>query len=131
VFRLISCGHGRWHNQDVPGNNALCVLDRDQLRDVTLEDEDLMREVVSALIDDTQRQLERLDRAIRQADSNETVRLAHYSKGACANVGAASTAAILLTIERKAAEGDFGTCGHSLEALTSELEKLRLEAARL
>jgi HPt (histidine-containing phosphotransfer) domain-containing protein len=115
----------------VQGESSRSVLDRDQLRDVTLEDEELMREVLSALIDDTERQLDELDRAIRHADVKETVRLAHYSKGACANVGASSTAAILLDIERQAAEGDFSGCGQSLPALASELEKLRVEATRL
>ncbi len=90
-----------------------------------------MREVLSALIDDTGRQIQMLDRAIRERDAGETIRLAHYSKGACANVGARSTAAILQQIERTAAQGDFTVCGASLASLAGELDKLRTEAARI
>ncbi|MBV8907122.1 MAG: Hpt domain-containing protein, partial [Acidobacteriia bacterium] len=71
------------------------VLDRDQLREVTFDDEALMREIVDALIDDTRRQMLLLDAAIREQDATRCVRLAHYSKGACANVGARSAATIL------------------------------------
>lgn len=88
-----------------------------------------MREVLAALIDDTARQLNLLDAAIRQRNASETIRLAHYSKGACANVGARSTAALLQQIERTAARGDFETCVQSFGSLAAELEKLRQEAA--
>ena len=111
------------------GNLELSVLDREQLRNITLEDEELMREVLAALIDDTSRQLMLLDEAIRKGNAGETIRLAHYSKGACANVGARSTAALLQEIERTAARGDFADCGESLRSLAAELDKLRTEAA--
>lgn len=107
------------------------VLDLEQLRNVTLDDEDLMREVVGALIDDTARQIEALNQAISQQNSTECVRLAHYSKGACMNVGARSSAVILQHIERRAAQGDFAQCSTSLQALGEELEKLRARAGGL
>lgn len=90
-----------------------------------------MRELLAALIDDTARQLGLLERAIRDHDAGETIRLAHYSKGACANIGAKSTAAILQQIERTAAKGEFGSCGDSLQMLAGELSKLRSEALRI
>lgn len=124
-------GFVQCHNGSVQADMQLSVLDREQLRNVTLEDEELMRELVASLIDDTARQLEALDQAVRQQNARETIRLAHYSKGACANVGAASTAAILQSIERTAAHGDFNTCGESLRSLAAELDKLRLEATTI
>ena len=107
------------------------MLDREQLRNVTLEDEDLMREVVATLIDDTARQIAALGRAIGEGNAGEAVRLAHYSKGACANVGARATAALLQHIERTAAGGDLGACRESLACLSAELERLRAEAERI
>jgi HPt (histidine-containing phosphotransfer) domain-containing protein len=104
------------------------VLDREQLRDVTLDDEALMREILSALIDDTSRQIPLLDQAIREQNPQKCARLAHYSKGACANVGARRAAAVLKQIERKAAESAFTECGQSLALLSQELELLRAEA---
>lgn len=108
--------------------DAETVLDREQLRDITLDDEELMREILTALIDDTSRQIPLLASAIREEDSQRCVRLAHYSKGACANVGAAAAAAVLKTIERQAAGREFRGCSESLIALVAEVDRLRSEA---
>jgi HPt (histidine-containing phosphotransfer) domain-containing protein len=110
-------------------SDATIVLDRAQLRDVTLDDEDLMREILAALIDDTSRQMPALESAIREEDSQKCMRLAHYSKGACANVGANAAAAVLKRLEREAADNDFPECRVSLANLAAELERLRLAAA--
>lgn len=112
-------------------NDNTIVLDREQLRDVTLDDTDLMREIIAALIDDTSRQMELLEASIRVQDSQETIRLAHYSKGACANLGANSIAALLKRIEVTASSSDFGECGTSLASLHREVELLRRESAKL
>jgi HPt (histidine-containing phosphotransfer) domain-containing protein len=106
------------------------VLDLGQLRDVTLDDPHLMKEILEALVDDTSLQLGRLEKAVRDADSSQCARLAHYCKGACANVGARRAAAALLHVERQALAGDIQECAASLAGLTQELELLRLEAAR-
>jgi HPt (histidine-containing phosphotransfer) domain-containing protein len=107
------------------------VLDRQQLRDITLEDEDIMREVLTALLEDTTAQLTLMDAAIRDQDPERCKRLAHYCKGACANVGANAAAAVLRNMEQEAATLDFDACARSLGALGSELERLRVEARDL
>lgn len=103
------------------------VLDRRQLRDVTMDDEELMREILSALIDDTSRQIQLLDQAIREQNPQKCLRLAHYSKGACANVGANRAAELLKQIERSAAASQFQECGESLGMLVQEVDRLRAE----
>jgi HPt (histidine-containing phosphotransfer) domain-containing protein len=108
--------------------NVTEVLDWQQLRDVTSDDDHLMREIVGALIDDTSRQIPLLEAAIRQKNPQATERLAHYSKGACANVGAKSAAAVLENIERTAARCDFDECGASLAKLAQAIDRLREEA---
>ena len=87
-----------------------------------------MREILAALIDDTSRQISLLDSAIREQDSQKCMRLAHYSKGACANVGANAAADVLKNIERKAGDRQFAECSVSLNTLVSEIERLRSEA---
>ncbi|MGA2269509.1 MAG: Hpt domain-containing protein [Bryobacteraceae bacterium] len=111
--------------------DAAIVLDREQFRDATLDDQDLMREILSALIDDTSRQMELMKSAIRAEDSQQCMRLAHYSKGACANVGANAAAAVLIEIERQAAGREFHECQASLAALGAEIERLRSEAVAI
>jgi len=88
-----------------------------------------MREILEALIDDTSRQMPFLDSAIREEDSLKCMRLAHYSKGACANVGANAAAAVLKQMEREAASHEFPRCRASLVNLAAEIERLRLEAS--
>jgi HPt (histidine-containing phosphotransfer) domain-containing protein len=103
------------------------VLDWQQLRDITLDDDELMREVLTTLLDDTSQQIILLNQAIRSHDPQKTVRLAHYCKGACANVGANAVAEVLRRLEQQAARQSFEDCAVSLNNLTQELERLRVE----
>lgn len=107
------------------------VLDKDQLRDITMDDPELMREIMAALLADTSRQMGFLDAAIREQNAAQCMRLAHYSKGACANLGASRAAGIFKQIERKAADGEFSECGKSLASLAREMDLLRTESAAL
>jgi HPt (histidine-containing phosphotransfer) domain-containing protein len=107
------------------------VFDIDQLRNVCMEDSELMRELVTALIDDATKQISALSDAVEHSDSTQCARLAHYVKGACANVGAVSMATLLKQIERNAKAGDFGACRASLNNLTAEFRKFSSEAATL
>ena len=86
-----------------------------------------MREVVTILIEDTSQQLQLLDSAIREQDPDRCKRLAHYCKGACANVGANAAAAVLRRMEVEAGSSSFEECAISLAALGTELDRLRLE----
>ena len=112
-------------------NQTDIVFDIDQLRNVCMEDQELMRELVATLIDDATQQISALRVAIEQADPTSCARLAHYVKGACANVGAVSMAALLRQIERSAKAGDFNACRDSLGSLTAEFQKFSSEAATL
>lgn len=103
------------------------VLDRQQLREVTLEDEDLMRVLLAALIEDTERQMPLLDVAVRNTDRVQCARLAHYCKGACANVGAQAAAWVLTELERSAKDGPMEECSRQLVALATEVDRLRAE----
>ena len=103
------------------------VLDRAQLREITLEDEDLMRELLAALIADTEQQFPLIDAAIRNTDRQQCARLAHYCKGACANLGAKAAATVLAELERSAKAGAMEECSHQLASLATEVDRLRTE----
>ena len=90
-----------------------------------------MREILAALIDDTSRQMPFMESAIREGDSQKCMRLAHYSKGACAYVGANAAAAVLKQLERRAADQQFPECRASLVNLAAEIERLRFEASAI
>lgn len=104
------------------------VLEIEQLRDVTLNDPELMKEILEALVDDTARQIDLLQTAVQEGDSQKCARLAHYSKGACANVGANRAAGMFQDIERSAKQGEFHECTESLAGLALELDLLRSAA---
>jgi HPt (histidine-containing phosphotransfer) domain-containing protein len=103
------------------------ALDREQLREVTLDDEDLMRDLLAALIEDTERQIPAMQVAIGKMDGPQCARLAHYCKGACANLGAAAAADVLKQMEHSAREGSMDECLQQLAALAAEVDRLRAE----
>src|ERR1051326_5771924 len=90
-----------------------------------MDDRELMREILAALIDDTTRQSGLIEAAIRDRDAHRCGRLAHYSKSACINCGANAAAAALQKIEQGAASADLAACHESLASLLRELARLR------
>ena len=69
-----------------------------------------------------------LDRLSNQIVPKKCAQLAHYSKGACASVGANAAAAVFKRIEKQAACQAFEECGISLANLAVEIDRLRHEA---
>jgi len=96
-----------------------------------MDDEELMRELLTALIDNTVQQFPLLESAIRERDPQKCAQLAHYSKGACANVGANAAAAVLKRMEQQATRQAFQECGISLANLADQIDRLRQEAVAL
>jgi len=107
------------------------VLDREQLRDITMDDEELMHEILQTLLDDTSPHIHTLESAVSDSDSNLCMRLAHYCKGSCSNVGANAAAAVFRDIERQARDLEFRQCTSSLAALATEMERLRIEVTAI
>ena len=107
------------------------TLDKQQLSDVTLDDASLMQEILAALVEDTSQQIQLLEDAIQARDAQRCMHLAHYCKGACANVGAVSAAALLKHIETRAAAQQFQECSEALCALAQQVGLLREEAKNL
>ncbi len=90
-----------------------------------------MRELLDILLDDTARQLTLLDSAIRDQDRERCRRLAHYAKGACANVGANAVASLLRQLEIEGESAAFDRCATTLNSLAEALEHLRAETGVL
>ena len=86
-----------------------------------------MREVLNVLWEDTTAQVPKLEAALRNRDRDLCVRLAHYSKGACANVGASAAARVFRRIEQDARAAEFSRCEESLAALGAALVELQAE----
>ncbi len=113
----------------MPVLECAAAIDFDQLREVTMDDEALIREILGALWEDTSAQIGKLAAAVQNGDSEQCMRLAHYSKGACANVGANAAAEVFRQIEAGARARDFGACAESLAALGGAMQQLKAEIA--
>ncbi len=103
------------------------ILDQKQLREVTLNDPVLIREILTALLEDASDKVEQIGGAIAEGNADSCRRLAHSSKGACANLGAFALAWKLNEMEDMAARGEIAACSRSLGSLAMELERLRIE----
>lgn len=88
-----------------------------------------MREVLSVLWDDTCAHIPKLEAAVRNRDQEQCIRLAHYSKGACSNVGASAAARVFRRIEQDARAAEYSRCEESLAALGAALVELQAEIA--
>ena len=106
----------------------MLVLDDAQLRDVTLNDETFIREMICMLVSYATERIEYLRIAVEREDANACRRIAHNLAGMCGNLGAMSMAALCSTVERDAAVGDTLKCRLSLDRLHIELEDLRQAA---
>lgn len=107
------------------------VLDREQLRSVTLDDPKLMQEILLALIEDTGRQSGLIVAAFADGDSQRAIRLARNSARACDNVGASRTAGVLRSLERAAAASDVPSGTAAIASLGAEIDRLRTEVSKL
>ena len=72
-----------------------------------------------------------MDAALRERNPERLKRLAHYCKGACANVGANAAAEVLRRMELEAAASAFDQYLVSLTSLAAEIDRLRTEAHAL
>jgi HPt (histidine-containing phosphotransfer) domain-containing protein len=115
--------------QEISGVKAVLILDDAHLRNVTLNDETLMREIVCMLVSNTTEQIEEIRLAVEREDATSCRRVAHNLAGVCGNLGAMSMAALCRILERDAAAGDTGKCRSSLDLLNTELEYLRQAAS--
>lgn len=85
------------------------------------QDDDLLRQVVTVLIEEIPNWLNELQRAIEQADPPLLKRMAHTAKGSLAQVGAESAAHIAERLEQMGATNQFSDALATLAELQGEL----------
>jgi len=89
--------------------NTVLVLDDAQLRNVTLNDEPLMREMICMPVSHATERIEYIGRGVEDAPTCR--RFAHDLVGVCGNLGAMSMAALCRIVERDAVEtSSSATC---------------------
>ncbi len=88
------------------------ILDQSALLKQLDGDEDLWREIMDIIFDDTPKQIGALPAAIEDPDPPLVQRLAHTIKGSSGNVGAPALQAAAWQLEQAAESDDLG-CAHS------------------
>lgn len=107
------------------------VLNLEELRNLTMNDRQLMTEILDALIEDASRHAGLLETAVRDGDAARSARIARRASRACANVGAVAASETFRQIERHAGQHEFDSCRSVLAAARSEIERLRGAAQQM
>jgi HPt (histidine-containing phosphotransfer) domain-containing protein len=106
------------------------VLNLEELRSLTMNDRQLMGEILQALIEDASRHAGMLEAAVGDVDAARSARIARQASRACGNIGAVAAAAAFRRIERHAAQREFEACRSALAAARAEIERLRTAAGQ-
>lgn len=93
------------------------ALNLQTLRDLFGDDDEVIREILEAYVDDLRQQSQNLHAAANDRDRSRFGRIAHSLKGASANVGATDFAGLCATAEKQSA----GAPWSELEAAGREI----------
>ena len=96
-----------------------------RLRDVAMEDNEFMIELVDLFLDDMPEQLDWLRSAIEQAGTNLTAKAAHRIKGAAGNVGADGLSRICGELEQSSRTAETASSQQALEQIEREWGRVR------
>jgi len=106
------------------------VLRPEQLRDVSSDDADVIRELVSAFFSGAGGWVAALDVAISSEDSEQVSRNAHALKGSAANLGAGRLQRTARSLETAGDAENWAAAADAFDALREELEHLKDELAQ-
>ena len=107
------------------------VLDLDELRNLTMNNANLMREILDALLADACRHAALLETAALQRDLGAASKFARSASRACANVGAYAAAEAFREGERHAARRTTHGWRPILDGVRAAIERLRVESQRV
>lgn len=102
-------------------------FDREQLEQLAGGDKAFEKELLQMFVEDSENSLDQLSTAISTGNQAATQDLAHYIKGASANVGAVGMSKIAAQLEMLAKKGNLQGAPNSLR----QLQQLYQEIKRL
>lgn len=98
------------------------LLNMDRLRQVSLDDEEFLLELLQTYLADSAAQRAALEQAIAAEDLQELAERAHCIKGGASNLGAESLASLCAELERAAKIGEARSDLN--QAVQSEMERV-------
>ncbi len=106
-------------------NRNAIPIDWHQLDALCDGDEAFTLELLNLYTADTASQLPRLRAAIASADASALAQIAHYLKGASANIGATVLQSLAKQLETNGREGNLSGASSTYERFVEQFEQLR------
>jgi CheY-like chemotaxis protein len=101
------------------------VFDRKILLERLDGDEEIFKEIIETFLEDAPNQIEKLKKALQEADANRVERQAHLLKGAALNIGGNGLQAAARELEVAGNKGDLTKAQSLVATLDQEFEKLK------
>lgn len=101
------------------------TLDLEDLRQLTSDNQELMNEILLALIEDSEQQATALDAALKEGSASKVAQVARQAARTCMNVGANSVAEAFRAVERSAGLSDLSCCAVALDTVRAQVKSLR------
>ncbi len=105
----------------------LVVWDKETMLGRVMDDEDLVRTIISGFIGDIPNQIEKLDQFLENGDIQGVERQAHTIKGAASNVGGDALQDIAFAIEKAGEAGELDAARTDMEELKRRFDCLENE----
>jgi HPt (histidine-containing phosphotransfer) domain-containing protein len=115
----------------MPDNPALEPSAIANLRALSPDDPDFLRELIDIYLEDTPLRLGEIETALTKSDGPMLVRAAHTIKGSSGNFGAAQFARLALDIEAHGKAGNFAAAAAVVPGLTAEFARVRAALRQL
>jgi PAS domain S-box-containing protein len=108
-----------------PVKRRLPVFDRTMMLARFMDDAELAQTVIDGFLADIPVQIDKLGKALAQADMEGAARQAHTIKGASANVSGEIVRAVAAEMEKEAGGGNLDACREKMAELEIEFGRLR------
>ena len=107
------------------------VFNLRELRMRMMDDDGLVRTVITFFLEDTPKQVEILTSLLKDSDAEGVIRTAHSIKGASASAGGEAISEVAYSMELAARAGDLAAVGEKMPVLEKAFEDYVSAAAEI
>ncbi len=109
----------------MPNNTDNAIFDRSKLLTLLDNDENFLRELLDAFLEDAQIKINDMKKNLENSDLDALLFIAHSLKGSSGNLAATSMQDAVRQLENAGKKGDIETVNTCLKVVESEYQKLR------
>lgn len=105
--------------------STLATFDAEQAKQISIGNVQILKKIVSKMLEDTPKQLEKLAIAMQAQDMKTAERLAHSIKGSARSVGALQLGELALLMEQAIKSAEYTEANYFMPQLMQEFEQLQ------